>query len=135
MAQDRPIERIEPLEKSSKSTEYGIDATTDASASAPNKERFDSLLSQDHTSQKAAVIDRTPTESIRTSLFDEVRLFGSKIGSLQKVSRKDLVAQAEGVVKQIEELKKKLQTPDLQISKSSYSLLEIRSRISTKICA
>jgi len=122
-AEEKIVERIDPLDKSSKSTEYGIDGTEGMTRTAPDKEKFDSLLKPPNP-EKAIVIDKAPLEQARGSLFDEIRLFGSKVGTLNRVSRKDLVAQAEGVVRQIEELKEKLKTPSLEISKSSQSLLQ-----------
>jgi hypothetical protein len=121
--EEKIVERIDPLEKSSKSTEYGIDGTEGITRMAPDKEKFDSLLKPPNP-EKAIVIDKVPLDQARGSLFDEVRLFGNKVGSLGKVSRKDLVAQAEGVVRQIEEIKQKLATPNLEISKSSQTLLQ-----------
>jgi hypothetical protein len=123
MSEEKIVERIDPLDKSSKSTEYGIDATEGITRTAPDKEKFDSLLKPQNP-EKAIVIDKVPLEQARGSLFDEVRLFGSKVGSLSRVSRKDLVAQAEGVVRQIEEIKQKLATPNLEINKSSQTLLQ-----------
>lgn len=124
MSEEKFVERIEPLTKSAKSTVYGVDGAEEMARMPANKERFDSLLNPQNSPTKAAIVEKVPTDTARGSLFDEVRLFGNKVGSLTKVSRKDLVAQAEGVVKQLEEVKKKLATPNLEISKSTQALLE-----------
>lgn len=123
MSLEEKIEKVDKLTKSSKSTVYGIDGAEEMTRMTPNKERFDSLLHAQE-SQKAGIVEKPDLDPKRGSLLDEVRSVGLKVDKLKAVTHKDIVAQADGVVKQIEEIKKKLASPDVRLGKSTQSLLE-----------
>ncbi len=122
---EEKIEQVDKVGKAAKSkaTAYGVDAAEEMNRMAPNKEHFDSFMDAKQA-QKAAVIDKPTLEPHRGSLLDEVRNVGLKVDKFKSVTHKDIVAQADGVVKQIEEIKKKLASPDLRLGKSTQSLLE-----------
>lgn len=95
---------------------------------APNREKFQALLETEQAKETAAVL-RTEEASEthkKNSLFDEVREVQSKADQVRKGTAKDLVAQAQEVVAKIDDIKAKLQTPDLEIGKSSRVLMQNR---------
>lgn len=86
---------------------------------APNKDHFESLMSQSRTQpqpvEKAAAVD----EVQKPSLFDEVRKLNQNVDHVSRASPAEVAKQAEGLISQIEEIKDKLKTPNLEL-KSSY---------------
>jgi hypothetical protein len=125
---DEKIEKIEKLEKSSgKVIEGGIEQVQDLERMPPNKEHFDSLVNNNNASEHKST--RTNVEEkvepvTKSSLMDEVRNLNNRVDRFSKVNAKDLVAQADEVVKQIETIKTKLSTPDLELKPGTQTLLQ-----------
>lgn len=80
-----------------------------------NKDYFDSLMAQERNKEnlQAEKIDATRSSN---SLIDEVRELNNKVeGWKINVESTDLVAQAQDASKQMETIKEKLASPDLEI--------------------
>jgi hypothetical protein len=133
MSADERIEKIEKIEKageSIKSVEGGIDGIVNIDRLPPNKERFDSLVNNsnnnnisDQKSTRSTVTERVEPVS-QTSLMDEMRKLNVKVDRIHKINPKDLVAQADEAVKQIDKIKSKLATPNLELKPATQSLLQ-----------
>lgn len=129
MSTDDKIEKIEKIEKageSAKSVDGSLDGIVNLERQPPNRERFDSLVNNNTSeprSTRSTVSERVEPVS-QTSLMDEVRNLNSKVDRFHKVNPKDLVAQAEEVVKQIDNIKNKLATPSLELKPATQNLLQ-----------
>ncbi len=90
----------------------------------PNKDYFEALMRQKRVEPDPALTIAKNEEAIKThSLFDEVRQSNRRPDQTARSSPDDLVAQATDVVSQIDLLKTKLETPDLQVKGSVQTLL------------
>lgn len=118
MNREDNIEKIEEVTQSFKTE--SLDLGGEMKRAAPDKEQFDALLSLDKQRAQTA----TTTEiSDKHSLMDEVRHINHKINSIGSATSTELVEQAHGVIAQIEEVKAKLATPDLELKGSVQTLL------------
>jgi hypothetical protein len=124
------IERIEKIGKardSSRTADGGLDEIQNIERLPPNKDHFNSLVntpSQDHPrSTKTTVADAVEPVS-KSSLMEEVRNLNQRVDRFSKVQPKDLVAQADDVVNQIETIKTKLKTPNLELHPTTQTLLQ-----------
>lgn len=108
------IEKIKKIKDSAKAATPEI--TPEQQRLAPNKEHFDKLmLTEKTTTQKA--------EPGKNSLMDEIRALNTKVDGFSKASPRALVAQADEVIHQIETLKDKLATPNLELKTSTQTML------------
>lgn len=128
MADDKDV-KIEKIGKVDKTaTKNSIEEVADEPIrQPPNKEHFDKLVSAEQGDKaKAEKLDPVQKGELsnNTSIMDEMRDINRKVDKIGKVSPKDLVAQADKVVAQIEGIKKKLATPDLAIHPSTQVLLQ-----------
>lgn len=90
----------------------------------PNKDYFDSLMQQKRvTVDKAEGLEKNASEKAGATLFDEVRKLNQRPDIATRSSPNELVAQAEDVIAQIDTLKTKLETPELDIKSSVQTLL------------
>lgn len=88
-----------------------------------NKDYFDSLMAQERNKEnlQAQKIDEARTSN---SLIDEVRELNNKVDGWKiNVEKTDLVVQAQDASKQIETIKEKLASPDLEIRAPVQRLL------------
>lgn len=124
MSADDKIEKIEKISDSAKAADGSRDEVQELERQAPNKEHFDSLVTNTNEQKSPR---RTVSEAIepvsKSSLMDEVRNLNNKVDRF-KVNPKDLVAQAEDAVKQIETIKNKLNTPNLELKPATQALLQ-----------
>lgn len=88
----------------------------------PNKDYFEALMRQRRVSSEA-VTDASKDAVKVNSLFDEVRDLNKKVDHVARSSPDELAAQAEDVVAQIDTLKNKLETPNLEIKGSVQNVL------------
>lgn len=112
------IEKIDGSSKKSKAIEEELDPVARI---PPDKEHFDGLMQQD--------TGRTPsfvtTERVSgPSIMDQVRDLNNRVDSVSRGPKESVVAQATEVIKQIEEVKQKLATPNLEIKGSVKTLLD-----------
>lgn len=128
--QEEKIEKIGKITKSAKTPGLkGVDMAEQVVRMPPNKERFDRLV-QTPSADQAAVqtASKSAPEKVepisKTSLMDEVRNLSKNVDRYSKISPRELIAQADGVIHQIDEVKKKLATPNLEITSSTQSILQ-----------
>lgn len=114
------IAKIEEISDSKrpKQIEEEIEEPTRTS---PNKEQFDALMNLDH--QRAPTVVKTEAVE-KVTLMDQIRDINHKVEGVSRASPQELVAQAQEVIKQIEEVKTHLATPDLELKGSVQSLLK-----------
>jgi len=113
MASEEIVKPVKELEKGLSVEEKTV--VERGSTVAPNKEHFEKLVHQQSTT--------VPQEATaRTSLMDAVRDQQSKTNIIQG-SRNNLVEQTQNTIKQIEEIKYILNTPNTQIKRSAQQLL------------
>jgi len=126
MAAEEKIEKIEKVEDSARSAEGLRDEVENIERLPPNKDHFDSLVNtpNEQKSTKRTVVSDQIEPVTKSSLMDEVRNLNLKVDRFSKVNPKDLVAQADEAVKQIETIKHKLQTPDLELKPATQALLQ-----------
>src|ERR1700733_1947698 len=87
----------------------------------PGRDYFDALVRQGKVSTE--VVADMHTVAKVSSLFDEVRDLGKKADHVTRSSPNELATQAEDVVAQIDLLKNKLETPNLEIKGSVQTVL------------
>lgn len=126
MALDK-IEKVKKIQKSLKPVAQELIDPQDQVRVAPNKERFDNLMSTQQASKDVIKQPAVPEQIeavTKSSLMDEVRNLNQRVNNFSKVSPTQLVAQADEVVNHIEEIKHKLATPDLELKPGTQTLLE-----------
>ncbi|ADI38960.1 type III secretion ATPase [Waddlia chondrophila 2032/99] len=90
----------------------------------PNKDYFDALMQQQRvTAEKVEASSKDASEKAGATLFDEVQNLNRRPDIATRSSPNELVAQAEDVIAQIDTLKTKLETPELNIKSSVQTLL------------
>jgi hypothetical protein len=118
------IEKIDKLSKSDRAKEideiYQLD--TPVTNMEANKQQFDALMIQEK--KKPLVAPVSATEAGRPSLMDEVTSFNQKVDSASKSNPKNIAVQATELIAQMDELKAKLATPNLEIKSSVQTLLK-----------
>jgi hypothetical protein len=121
---EEKIEKITKVKKAA--TSEGIEGITEAQEPlervAPNKERFDNLVNAPQ--EKVTAAEKIESPQAKSSLMDEVRHLNQRVDSFSKISPKQLVAQADDVINQIDVIKEKLATPNLEIKPSTQTLLQ-----------
>lgn len=90
----------------------------------PNKDYFDALMRQRKVSTEVVTDVHANKEATKVnSLFDEVRDLSKKADHVTRSSPSELAAQADDVIAQIDTLKNKLETPNLEIKSSVQTVL------------
>jgi flagellar hook-basal body complex protein FliE len=90
----------------------------------PNKDYFESLMQQKNvTVEKTEAVSNDAPKKAGATLFDEVKNINQMPKVATRSSSNELVAQAEDVIAQIDTLKTKLETPELDIKSSVQTLL------------
>lgn len=125
------IEEISKITNSMKASATDADMTVaqeDLVREAPNREKFQSLLDTEQAKEKATVLraEQANETGKKPTLFDEVRDIQTKADQVRKGTAKDLVAQAQEVIAKMDDVKSRLQTQDLEIGKSTRSLMQNR---------
>jgi len=116
------VEKIDPIsEKDAVNPVTGL--AEPETRVAPNKEQFDSLMG--NQGEIEAVAGRK-VESGQVSLMDEISNMGRRVDQVGRASPQQLVAQAQEVVGKIEELKAKLNTPNLEIKSSVQQTMQTK---------
>lgn len=118
MAEIEKIEKISKLKKDAKVDFQPIAEPQEPARMGPNKERFDALMGQ--KVEKTTALDGMGKT---TSLLDEMRNLNHKVDRFSKMTPQDLVVQADDVIHQIEDIKKKLATPALDLHPSTQNVL------------
>src|SRR5688500_7412069 len=114
---DEKIGKVEKVSKGAKgSSSIDLGEELESQRVAPNKDRFDSLMEN-------PVHDSRRVDTSQVSLIDEVSNVSRKADMIRRASPQELVAQSQEVVLKIEELKDKLNTPNLELKSSVKDLL------------
>lgn len=116
------IEKIEEVEKVSSSSKSDIaELIVEEPQRVPaNAEHFRSLLGQD-----APQTVKDKAEGISgTSLMDQVKDLNTKVEHISRATPAQLANQARSVIAQIENVKTKLATPNLELKDSVQTLLK-----------
>jgi len=112
------VEKISKVDKK-ESKPVDIDVATDPDKRVPpNKDHFDSLMVSKVQQDATRIVD-----SKKTSLMDEVTKLERRVDQAPRSTPAQLVAQAHEVVQKIQEIKDKLNTPNLEIKSSVQNLL------------
>lgn len=106
-------DKIEQVSKVSRAE--GTDAAEIVERVAPNKEHFEGLMRTDILSSE--------NQSGKTSFINEVRDLQKKVSEIQNASPDTIIQKSHDVIAQIEEVKGKLQQPDVEIKSSVQTLL------------
>jgi hypothetical protein len=117
------IEKVSKIAKKASQEEGLTEINEPQERMAPNKERFDSLMNAQQT-DKVAATEKINEQPAKSSLMDEMRNLNQQVNRVSKVSPKELVAQADDVVHQINAIKEKLSTPNLDLKSSTQTLLQ-----------
>lgn len=115
------IDKVKKIKKAFKPAPTEIVDNQDQARVAPNKDKFDKLVS--HKPEKVTATDKIEPTT-KASLMDEIRDLNHKVNQASKISPDKLVAQADDLVDHIDLLKDKLSTPDLQLKKSVQHQLQ-----------
>jgi hypothetical protein len=124
-----PLEKIEEVKKIGKLAKADpgdMDVAQSQDGVAPNKEYFEALMNQEQQPgqrENPIAIQPAQTGPTKPSLVDEVRDLGRKADHVSRANLKDLVAQSQEVINQIDSIKQKLNTPNLEIKASVQTLL------------
>jgi hypothetical protein len=115
------IEKIDKLKKIDKKVKLEIPAQE------PNKEHFEALMRQRQVKteevQGIQGIEKELAKKTESTIFDEVKELGQRVDFASKSTPHELASQAEGVIAEIDVLKNKLETPNLEIKSSVQTLL------------
>lgn len=121
---DDKIAEISKIGKNDKVIPNAIEEAEALDRQAPNKERFDNLMGADQMqTQKVSAVPEGIEPVEKATLMDEVRNINARVDDLSKVNNRQLIAQANDVIKQIESVKEQLKTPNLDIKNSTQTIL------------
>jgi flagellar hook-basal body complex protein FliE len=112
------------IEKIDKIKKIGKKFKPQRPVAEPNKDYFESLMKQRRVkTEETATEQKALAKKTENTLFDEVRELNQKVDHATRSSPGELAAQADDVIAQIDILKDKLQTPDLEIKNSVQTIL------------
>lgn len=122
------IDSVSKVGKASKSTPQAIEKPEIVA----NKEQFDQMMTRDMPAKEALTVQNVQkVEPINTagghpSLMDQIRELNHKVDYVTKANytHKDLLAQSQQVIAQIDTIKDKLSTPNLELKGSVQTLLK-----------
>lgn len=123
----RPEEIVEKVEKvSEKSRTSSVDYETfePETRLAPNKEHFDNLMAPPVADTK----DVRKINVAKNSIVEEVANVSRMADRAQRSTPKELIAQAQEVMGKIDQLKEKLNTPNLELKSSVQT--ELKNKLS-----
>jgi len=95
----------------------------------PNKDYFESLMQQRQVQTERTQVETEQNKVAKkteNNLFDQVRELNQRVDYATRSSSGELASQAEDVIAQIDILKNKLETPDLEIKNSVQTILRNR---------
>lgn len=120
--EEEKIEKIAKVDSTEKSSDaLKVDSELETRV-APNKEHFDTLIGPAKAQEIEPVATRK-VESGKVSLMDEVANLSRRADQVGRSPPELLVAQAQEVMTKIDEIKDKLNTPNLEIKGSVQNLL------------
>ncbi len=115
-------EEIQAISKIGGMSRKALDTIKQKPTQFANKEQFDKLMAQDTKVQNQQVTKTEPSD--KSSIIDQVRdLHNKSDGWKISMHNDDLIAQARDAVSKMEEIKGKLNTPELQFKAPVQRLL------------
>lgn len=112
------------IEKIDKIKKIGKKLRPQKPVAEPNKDYFESLMRQRRVKTEPTHTDpKELAKKTENTLFDEVGKLNKKVDYATRSSPGELAAQADDVVAQIDILKNKLETPDLELKGSVHTIL------------
>jgi hypothetical protein len=111
-----PIEKIEKI--SSK-----LKKLVEAPGQLANPDHFEALMKQRTVKSEPIALEKVDVAGKMNTPMDEVREISKAQGQVNSTTPNDLVSQTQEVVAQIDTLKTKLETPDLQLRGSVKNIL------------
>lgn len=117
---EEKIERVSKISSSDSKDELIQDKMSAANIEI-DRDHFESLMLQER--RKEASTTSQIEANKKPSLMDEVSSLNQKVDHITRVTPKELADRANGLVAQIDELKTKLATPNLEIKSSVQNLL------------
>jgi hypothetical protein len=120
MEEEHKIEEVQKVGKSTKTVEHDDFDAQDQARVPANKDHFDTLMGPQKKIEPTQKIEPVS----QSSLMEEVRNLNNKAQNITKVDPTQLVAQADELFGQIENAKRKLATPSLEIKPATQTLLQ-----------
>lgn len=120
MAEYDKIEKVSKVERKRKVD--GMDHEEPLERVQPNKEHFNAVLDANKSTVQRTEV--TELEVKKTALMEEIREVGGRVDNLKRKTPEEIVSQTKDVISQVDEIKKKLQTPELKIEPSVQTLME-----------
>lgn len=115
------VEKIEKLAATDKPSSTHLEIESDEARVPPNKEQFENLMGQKPVEAETA--GGRKIESTKVSLTEQVADLSRRAGQVGRAPAELLVSQAQEVMSKIDEIKQKLNTPNLEIQGSVQNLL------------
>lgn len=124
--QQSPYEKIEKIQEVSEAKSPALDYENfePETRLPPNQQHFEALLNP----VDADVGDVRKIQTAKNSVVEEVASVGRLVDQAKHSNPKQLIAQAQEAIGKIEELKQKLNTPNLELKTSVQQ--ELRSKLS-----
>jgi hypothetical protein len=110
---------IEKIEKVTRGAEFDI--KPEKISQPPNAEYFEELMRQRSVNTDVAVMEQS---GAKPSLEDAVRELSQKTHNLTRATPLELAKHSEDIIAQIDTLKSKLQTPDLDLRSGMQNVLK-----------
>jgi len=121
-----PEDKVEKISSVSSSDRKAVDEISHDSPDAlieVKKEHFDTLMTQERKQPFIAPASSVDA-SRKPSLMEEISNFNNKVDTASRSDPKNIAVQATELVAQMDELKNKLSTPNLEIKSSVQNLLQ-----------
>ena len=121
-----PEDKVEKISSVSSSDKKAVDEISHDSPDAlieVKKEHFDTLMTQERKQPFIAPASSVDA-SRKPSLMEEISNFNNKVDTASRSDPKNIAVQATELVAQMDELKNKLSTPNLEIKSSVQNLLQ-----------
>jgi len=121
-----PEDKVEKISSVSSSDKKAVDEISHDSPDAlieVKKEHFDTLMTQERKQPFIAPASSVDA-SRKPSLMEEISNFNNKVDTASRSDPKNIAVQATELVAQMDELKNKLSTPNLEIKGSVQNLLQ-----------
>jgi len=121
-----PEDKVEKISSVSSSDRKAVDEISHDSPDAlieVKKEHFDTLMTQERKQPFIAPASSVDA-SRKPSLMEEISNFNNKVDTASRSDPKNIAVQATELVAQMDELKNKLSTPNLEIKGSVQNLLQ-----------
>lgn len=118
------VEKVEGVSEKPKASAGDYENFEPEARMAPNKEHFDNLL----TPPVADTADVRKVQTAKNSMIEEVANVSRMADQAQRSTPKDLIVQAQEVMGKIDQLKQKLNAPNVELKSSVQQ--ELKNKLS-----